>query len=165
MSRPESLASLLSHPETRTASTSLLVIGFLVGGSAAAAAVWWRTWCSLSWSRNAVDRSCQKEDGFREDQFICVLDGGSKQCRREAIEVATCFGVTDVWVRTSCDCCAGTRSLRGSAMFVRTCIQADNGWFLICKECINSLNTWCLPLGCCQCWCFRSQRRLSEGRG
>lgn len=111
MSRPDSLASLLSHPETRTASTSLLVIGFLVGGSAAAAAVWWRARRSLSWPRHAVDRSCQEEDGFREDQFICVLDGGSKQCRRDAIEVATCFGVIDVWVRTPDHCCAGMRSL------------------------------------------------------
>ena len=99
MSRSDSLTSLLSQQETRTASTSLLVIGILVGGSAATAALWLRSKRSLSWSRHDVDKSSQLPDKSVADQFICVLDGLSRPCRQDAIEVATCFGITDVWVR------------------------------------------------------------------
>ncbi len=101
MSRSDSLTSLLSQQETRTASTSLLVIGILVGGSAATAALWLRSKRSFLWNRHDVDKSAQLPDKIVADQFICVLDGLSKPYRRDAIEVATCFGITDVWVRMS----------------------------------------------------------------
>lgn len=99
MSRSDSLTSLLSQQETRTASTSLLVIGVLVGGSAATAALWLRSKRPLIWSRHDVAKSAQLPDKSVTDQFICVLDGLSRPYRRDAIEVATCFGITDVWVR------------------------------------------------------------------
>ncbi|DBB07230.1 hypothetical protein WJX77_010659 [Trebouxia sp. C0004] len=98
MSRSDSLTSILSQQETRTASTSLLVIGILVGGSAATAALWLRSKRSLLWGRQDVDKWAQLPDKSVADQYICVLDGLSKPYRRDAIEVATCFGITDVWV-------------------------------------------------------------------
>lgn len=97
MSRSDSLTSLLSQQETN-ASTSLLVIGILVGGSTATAALWLPKRSCL-WNRHAVDKSAQLPDKIVADQFLCVLDGLSKPYRRDAIEVATCFGITDVWVR------------------------------------------------------------------
>ncbi|KAL0045130.1 hypothetical protein WJX82_009293 [Trebouxia sp. C0006] len=103
MSRSDSLTSLLSQQETRTASTSLLVIGILVGGSAATAALWLRSKRSFLWNRHDVDKSAQLPDKIVADQFICVLDGLSKPYRRDAIEVATCFGITDVWVVANAD--------------------------------------------------------------
>ncbi len=101
MSWSDSLTSLLSQQETRTASASLLVIGILVGGSAATAALWLRSKRSFLWNRRDVVKSAQLPDKIVADQFICVLDGLSKPYRRDAIEVATCFGITDVWVRVS----------------------------------------------------------------
>ncbi|KAL0040049.1 hypothetical protein WJX79_004175 [Trebouxia sp. C0005] len=103
MSRSDSLTSLLSQQETRTASTSLLVIGILVGGSAATAALWLRSRRSLSWRRHDVDKLSQLPDESIADQFVCVLDGLSRPYRRDAIEVATCFGITDVWVVANAD--------------------------------------------------------------
>ena len=77
------------------------MIGILVGGSAATAALWLRSRRSLSWRRHDVDKLSQLPDESIADQFVCVLDGLSRPYRRDAIEVATCFGITDVWVRIS----------------------------------------------------------------
>ena len=101
MPRSDTLSSLLSHPETRTASTSLLLIGVLVGGSATAAGLWLISRHAFAWRRRTADGpqrlSCTGRAQVLE--FICVLDGLSKICERDAIEVASCYGVRDVWVR------------------------------------------------------------------
>ena len=98
MSDRGSVASLLSRTETRYASTGLLVIGVVLGGSAVSAAFWLRSRRALSRLKNPADRSAVSVGDGAGRQFICVLDGLSKPCRRDAVEVATCFGVTDIWV-------------------------------------------------------------------
>ena len=98
MSRTDSLSALLSNNETRSASTSLLLVGIVLGGSAATAAYWARSRLYIPWRRQVISRQAREIDADSKLGFVCVLDGLSKSHRQDAIKVASCFGVASVWV-------------------------------------------------------------------
>ena len=96
MSFQASVTGLLSRDESRSASTALLFIGVLLGGSAVSAAFWLRSERALRWFGRRSHRSVV--DLRPGQDVVCVLDGLSRPCRSDAIEVATCFGITEIWV-------------------------------------------------------------------
>ena len=98
MSAHASIGSLLSRDDSRSASTGLLVIGVLLGGSAVSAAFWLRSERALRWFGRGSSRSAVHSSLRPGQNFVCVLEGLSKSGRSDAIEVATCFGITDIWV-------------------------------------------------------------------
>ena len=101
MSVHASISSLLSRDESRSASTGLLVtgvIGVILGGSVVSAAFWLRSEGALRCFGSRSHRSVT-DSKYRPDQHVvCVLDGLSLSRRSDAIEVATCFGIADIWV-------------------------------------------------------------------
>lgn len=98
MSLHASITSLLSRDESRSASTGLLVIGVILGGSAVSAALWLQSTRALRWPGRRSHRSVAVSDSRLGRHVVCVLDGLPKSCRSDAIEVATCFGITEIWV-------------------------------------------------------------------
>ena len=93
-----SITSLLSRDDSRSASTGLLVIGVILGGSAVSAAFWLRSQGALRGLGRRSYRSVMGSASRPEQHLVCVLDGLSKSGRSDAIEVATCFGITQIWV-------------------------------------------------------------------
>lgn len=98
MSAHASIGSLLSRDDSRTASTGLLVIGLLLGGSAVSAAFWLRSERARKWFGRRFPRSAVLSNLRPGQSLVCVLEGLNKSGRSDAIEVATCFGITDIWV-------------------------------------------------------------------
>ena len=101
MSAHASITSLLSRDEGRSASTSLLVtgvIGVILGGSVVSAAFWLRSEGALRRLGRRSHGSVTDSTSRPDKHVVCVLEGLSIACRSDAIEVATCFGITDIWV-------------------------------------------------------------------